>query len=177
MKKSRNDGFLRAAALALTVALAAIPVSAEAAYGAAGAAATASSWTVEQMLGYALEDEYLARAEYVLVMGKFGVGRPFSNIKQAEDRHVGWLEEVYAARNLSVPADAAASRAPSPSTLLEAYKTGEKAEIDNIAMYAAFLRSPLLDKSENPDVKAVFERLLAASENHLRSFRGQLARY
>ncbi len=52
----------------------------------------------------------------------------------------------------------------------------EKAEIDNIAMYASFLRSPLLSNRENADVKALFERLMRASENHLKSFRTQLSR-
>jgi hypothetical protein len=146
-------------------------------YGAAGAAATASSWSVEQMLRYAMEDEYFARAEYVAVMGKFGAARPFTNIKQSEDQHVIWLTELYAARSFPVPLDDAASRVPVPATLLEAYKTGEKAEIDNIAMYAAFLRSHLLARAENADVRSVFERLKNASENHLRSFRTQLSRF
>lgn len=146
-------------------------------YGSAGAAAAASSWSLEQMLRYAIEDEHFARAEYVAVMKKFGEARPFSSIKQSEDQHVEWLVELYAARKLAVPADDAASRVPIPATLLEAYKTGEKAEIDNIAMYDAFLRSPVLAEPENADVRSVFERLGAASENHLKAFRNQIARF
>jgi len=169
----------RSALIALVLALSAAGASAAPAspYGSAGAAATASSWSLEQMLHYAIEDEYFARAEYVAVMKKFGEARPFSNIKQSEDQHVEWLVGLYAERKLAVPADDAASRVPVPATLLEAYKTGEQAEIANIAMYDSFLRSPLFAKPENSDVRAVFERLKAASENHLKAFRNQLARY
>jgi hypothetical protein len=173
--KSNHRPALFAVVLALFAAGAyATPASP---YGSAGAAATASSWSLEQMLRYAIEDEHFARAEYVAVMRKFGEARPFSNIKQSEDQHVVWLAELYAARKLAVPADDAASRVPIPATLLDAYKTGERAEIDNIAMYEAFLSSPVLAKPENADVRAVFERLKAASENHLKAFRNQLARF
>lgn len=163
--------------LALALSSAAASAAAPASYGAAGAAATASSWTLEQMLRYAVEDEYLARAEYVAVMRKFGEARPFTNIKQAEDQHVAWISELYLARKLALPEDDAASRVPVPATLPEAYRIGEKAEIDNIAMYDAFLRSPVLARSENADVRSVFERLKAASENHLKAFRNQIARF
>ncbi len=182
MKSNRFVLIVRsaAAAIALTVSIPAFASSGSsvgADYGAAGAAATASSWSVEQMLRYAIEDEYLARAEYVAVMSKFGAARPFTNIKKAEDQHIVWLSEIYDARKIALPDDDAASRVPVPGTLLEAYRIGEKAEIDNIAMYEAFLRSPLLAKPENADLRAVFERLKNASENHLRAFRNQLAKY
>lgn len=171
-------GSWMAAIMAVSVFFVSVPASAasQELYGASGAAAAASSWTVEQMLRYAVEDEYLARAEYVAVMRKFGTARPFSNIKEAEDQHVAWLAELYSARGLPLPADGAASIVPVPASLQEAYRIGEKAEIDNIAMYESFLRSVQLAGAENKDVKAVFERLKRASENHLRAFRNQLAR-
>ena len=178
MKRISSSGTLRVSLL-LTLALAFSSVAfaeSGANYGAPGAAATASSWSVEQMLRYAVEDEYFARAEYVAVMKKFGTIRPFSNIKTAEDQHIEWLAEVYATRKMTMPVDDAASRVPVPATLTEAYKTGEKAEIDNIAMYEAFLKSPLLSKSENADLRKVFEYLRNGSENHLRAFRNQLSR-
>jgi len=177
MKTNLKETIARAAVtLTLALVLTGTAVAGTADYGAAGAANTASSWSVEQMLRYAIEDEYFARAEYVAVMDKFGAQRPFTNIKKSEDQHIQWLTEVYADRKLAMPADDAASRVPIPASLTEAYKTGEKAEIDNIAMYAAFLRSPLLSNRENADVKALFERLMRASENHLKSFRTQLSR-
>jgi len=109
-------------------------------------------------------------------MKKFGTIRPFSNIKSTEDQHINMLAEVYAARKMTLPLDDAASRVPIPVTLTEAYRTGEKAEIDNITMYEAFLKSPLLSKSENADLLKVFEYLRNGSENHLRAFRTQLSR-
>ena len=58
--------------LALTLALAvpAMGLAAEG-YGAA-AVREGQTYTVEQMLIYALQDEYLARAEYKAIMEKFG---------------------------------------------------------------------------------------------------------
>ncbi len=145
-------------------------------YGAVAARETASSWSIADMLRYAIQDEYFARAEYVAIMARFGVQRPFSNIKASEDQHVGWLAGLYAARGTAVPEDDAASRVPVPATLPEAYKVGEQAEIDNIAMYQAFLRSPLLQAKESADIRSVFDRLMNASKNHLRAFRNQLGR-
>lgn len=145
-------------------------------YGAVAAKETASSWSVADMLRYAIEDEYLARAEYVAVMARFGVVRPFSNIKAAEDEHILWIKDLYASRGSTLPADDAASRVPIPSSLIEAYKVGEQAEIDNITMYEAFLRSPPLLAKENADIRSTFERLMNASKNHLRTFRNQLGR-
>lgn len=178
MKRDYGSTKTRLAA-AFAILLAATSMTAAAdlyGYGASGAAASAPNWTVEQMLRYAVEDEYAARAEYVAIMKKFGVSRPFSNIKESEEQHIQWLTDLYTSRGIPIPADQAASKVVIPATLTEAYKIGEKAEIDNIAMYDAFLRSPELKKAENADLVSIFTRLKAASENHLRSFRNQLSR-
>jgi len=57
-------------------------------YGAKGALEQAGQLdlTLEEMLRYALQDEYLARAEYELIMKEYGTMRPFSNIMSAEER-------------------------------------------------------------------------------------------
>jgi len=44
-------------------------------------------------------------------------------------------------------------------------------------MYKAFLARPELSKPENASVKDLFERLMRASENHLRAFKTQLSKY
>jgi hypothetical protein len=44
-------------------------------------------------------------------------------------------------------------------------------------MYEAFLAQPELTKSQNAGVKTLFEQLKRASENHLRAFQTQLAKY
>ncbi len=152
-------------------------------YGAAGAAAAAAaadgavSLSISEMLRYAVEDEYLARAEYVAIMKKYDVARPFSNIKEAEDQHIAWLSDIFAARGLELPVDVAASHVVVPTTLREAYEIGVQAEIINIDMYERFLKNPLFANGANADVKALFERLARSSENHLRAFRTQLAKY
>ncbi len=153
------------------------PLTAEtSSYGATAARASASSWSVPDMLRYAIEDEYLARAEYVAVMARFGEQRPFSNIKVSEDRHIEWITGLYNSRGTAVPVDEASGRVPVPATLAEAYRIGEKAEIDNIAMYEAFLKSPLLAQTGNADIREVFGLLLSASKNHLSSFQRQIKR-
>ena len=124
------------------------------------------------MLTYAIQDEFLARAEYEVIMEKWGVMRPFSNIVQAEIRHADWVKELFESHGFSVPENAAADHVVIPDSLKEAFETGVQAEIDNIAMYDKFLALDLPD-----DVREVFERLKAGSENHLRAFRNGLARY
>lgn len=167
-----------AAALALSVqaAAAASGTSTAGAWGATAALAD-SDLTVEDMLTYALQDEYLARAEYVAIMARFGVARPFSNIKESEDSHIAWLGEAFAARAMALPADAAAPFVVMPNTLKEAFEAGVSAEVANIAMYDSFLAEPEMKDGSNNAIRDLFTRLRRASENHLRAFRTQLGKY
>ncbi|MBU2238306.1 MAG: hypothetical protein KJ868_09875, partial [Gammaproteobacteria bacterium] len=65
-------------------------------YGAAGAQNEVDKvLTLESMLSYALEDEYLARGEYQEVIRTFGGQKPFTNIIKAEERHISWLEPLF----------------------------------------------------------------------------------
>jgi hypothetical protein len=145
-------------------------------YGNAAAKAD-DSLTIEDMLLYAAQDEYLARGEYVAIMGKFGTMRPFSNIMQAEETHLAWLKDAYADYKIAFPTDASSAHLHIPASLLEAYKTGVQAEIDNIAMYDRFLATALVQSAENKDLKVLFTNLRNASENHLRAFQNQLTKY
>lgn len=149
-------------------------------FGAAGALAAIEAGTtlsVESMLRYAAEDEYLARAEYRAIMARFGAMRPYTNIEASENQHLDWLRAEYAARGLPFPADDAASKVIVPADLKAAAQAGVDAEIGNIAMYEAFLASPLMAKPENASVASLFAALKRASENHLGSFRTQLTRF
>lgn len=116
------------------------------------------------MLTYAIQDERLARAEYRAIIAKFGSVRPFSNIVRAEEAHIGYLEDLFAAHKIALPADGTALPA-APRDLATALEDGRQAEIDNIAMYDRFLSREL-----PADVRQVFEQLKAASQNHLRAF-------
>ena len=140
-------------------------------FGARGAEGK-SGLTVEQMLTYAIQDEYLAHAEYELIIEEYGSIRPFTNIMAAEVRHIEWVAELFDAYGYSLPEDTAHKYVTLPEDLKSCFETGVQAEIDNIAMYESFLQEDL-----PADVRDLFERLQGASENHLRAFRNNLSRY
>lgn len=158
----KNASKLLAAALALAI-LTMASVSALAEYG--SGAVTGGTYTTEQMLTYAIQDEYMALAEYQAIIAKFGASRPFTSLITAEQRHIDLLKPMFAAYGVAVPENDAAGRVTAPETLALAYEAGLKAETGNIAMYDAFL-----SQSVPADVQAVFTSLKAASENHLSSF-------
>lgn len=57
-----------------------------------------------------IKDEYYSRALYAAVIQKFGEVRPFSNIVQAEDRHVSLLKTLFTQYGLPLPADSSAGK-------------------------------------------------------------------
>lgn len=134
-----------------------------------GAALNDTSYTLEEMLTYAIQDEYYAQAEYNALMDTYGVIRPFSNIVNAEQTHINLLLPLFDAYDLEVPENNAAERVSIPATLEESYQAGVTAEEDNIAMYEAFLKEDLPS-----DVQFAFERLAAASQMHLNAFENAL---
>jgi len=159
--------------LALSTAAAGLAFadSTEVDFGARGAEGK-TGLSIEQMLTYSIQDEFLARAEYELIMEEYGSIRPFTNIMAAEQRHIEWVTELFEAYGYTVPEDTARQHVVLPDDLKSSFETGVQAEIDNIAMYETFLREDLPD-----DVRDLFERLKQASENHLRAFRNNLNRY
>jgi len=140
-------------------------------YGAKGALSH-SDMDLKAMLTYAIEDEYLAKAEYELTMDRYGRIRPFSNIVRAEEQHIHYLVELFNIYGYGIPADTAKDHVVLPQNLKSVFETGVGAEIDNIAMYEAFLECELPD-----DVRDVFEQLKQSSENHLRAFKNNLRKY
>jgi rubrerythrin len=138
----------------------------------AGAAKADKELTIPDMLRYAIEDEYLAHAEYTAIIKQFGSIRPFSNIIQAEETHIGWLRAEFGSRNIAVPEDRGAHFVVLPANVTEAMRAGEQAEIDNIAMYERFLEAPEIRTAGNKALAELFTRLADASRNHLKAFRG-----
>lgn len=130
------------------------------------AAITDESLTLEDMLVYALQDEYTAQAEYAAIIAAYGETRPFINIIAAEQTHIDLLLPLFAAYGIDVPANTASDNVILPDSLTSAIATGIQAEEMNIAMYQLFLNSPDLPD----DVRNVFTYLLQASENHLNAF-------
>ncbi|MFC1535147.1 DUF2202 domain-containing protein [Thermodesulfobacteriota bacterium] len=124
------------------------------------------------MLTYAVQDEYLARAEYELIIEKYGLSRPFSNIVRSEETHINMLIPLFEKYGFPVPENNASEHVVVPEDTKKALETGVRAEIENISMYKKFLEKELPN-----DVKLVFLRLKDASENHLRAFRNGLRRY
>ncbi len=164
-------------ALVAALALAASAASEAGMLWGARAAKADADRDVEDMLSYAIQDEYLARAEYLAIMRKHGEIRPFSNIAKSEESHIAWLKEAYASRGLKVPADWAETFVIVPASLEESFRAGVAAEIDNIAMYESFISSKLMGAPENAALKALFERLRDASKNHLAAFQSGLGQY
>lgn len=128
------------------------------------AAAQDTSYTLSEMITYAMEDENLAKAEYAAIIAKYGSQRPYSNIIRAEDNHIAQLQPLFAAYKVTVPA-APSAEVTLPATLAETYQIGITAETNNIAMYESFLKLDL-----PADVKLVFTNLKNASEKHLAAF-------
>lgn len=137
-------------------------------YGAAGASAD-KELSMEKMLVYAIQDEYLARGEYEYVLNKFGDQRPFSNIIKSEEQHIAELKVLFEKYKLAVPEDTSKNHLVPASTVEEALGIGVQAEIDNIVMYNSFLSKDLPD-----DVKSTFNFLMSGSENHLEAFQKNL---
>lgn len=137
-------------------------------YGAKGALLD-KNLSINDMLRYAVEDEYLARGEYLAIIDKFGSQRPYSNIVKSEETHLAYLKEIYLVYELDFPNDTSKDHLIIPTTLLEAAETGVQAEVDNIAMYENFLSH---DLPEN--ISKVFTALKNGSDSHLLAFKKQV---
>lgn len=139
-------------------------------YGAKGALVD-NDMSISDMLMYAAQDEYLARAEYEAIIEEFNVSRPYSNIMRSEETHLDSLRDIYETYSIEFPSDTSKEQLVIPTSLLEAAKVGVQAEIDNIAMYEEFLTYDLPD-----DIEEVFNSLLEGSLNHLEAFQTQVAK-
>ncbi|HPE15800.1 MAG TPA: DUF2202 domain-containing protein [Oscillospiraceae bacterium] len=163
MKKGRKLTATVLAVLAVSATTAgALATSAD--FGAAAVDET-GTYALSEMLTYAIQDEYLAHAEYEEIIDTFGAARPFTNIVRAEETHIAALEPLFEQYGVSLPENTAGEYVAVPDTLIEAYQTGVDAEVENIAMYETFLEQDLPD-----DVRAVFTALEEASQNHLAAF-------
>ncbi len=127
---------------------------------------TVSNYTLEEMLNYAILDEYLAQATYQAIIDTYGNVRPFTNIVLAEQTHIDLLTELFTTYGFVIPENTAALNVTVPASISEAIAAGKEAEIQNIAIYEAFLASEDLPE----DVRAVFESLVNASNKHLNAF-------
>jgi hypothetical protein len=115
----------------------------------------------------ALDDEYRAWATYDQVIADFGEVPPFSNIRNAEARHIEALLVLFSRYGLDVPANPWPGKVLRYVGLREACEAGEAAEIENAALYERLVAS-----THRTDILAVFRNLQAASQQrHLPAFR------
>lgn len=139
-------------------------------YGAQGAKSE-QNLTLEKMLIYAIQDEYLAHAEYDFILNTYGEQKPFSNIIGAEEKHIESLTLLFSSYKIALPQDTAKEYISHPKSVVESLKAGVQAEIDNIAMYEYFLKQQLPD-----DVRMVFIQLRDGSKGHLNAFERSLGK-
>ena len=117
-------------------------------------------------LNEALDDEYLAWATYDQVIADFGEVRPFSNIREAEARHIEALCTLFARYGLSVPENPWPGKVARYASLQAACEAGVIAEIANGDMYER-----LLGATRRPDILTVLRNLQEASQQrHLAAF-------
>jgi len=140
-------------------------------YGSFGALEDAE-FTIEEMLTYAIQDEYLAKAEYEFIVQEFEINQPFINIIKSEETHIQLLLPLFDTYNISVPDNTAENHIVLPETLKEVFEIAVQAEINNIAMYELFLNEDLPE-----DLQSTFIFLRDASESHLSAFQNNLSRY
>ncbi len=137
----------------------------------ASVALSSSNLTIEDMLLYAIQDEYSAQAEYAYILENFEITKPFSNIIIAEGSHIEMLLPLFSTYEIYVPENTSNDHLIEIESIYEAFETGVYAEIINIAMYNTFLEYDLPD-----DIETVFISLRDASMNHLEAFEKNLAK-
>jgi hypothetical protein len=119
-----------------------------------------------EALNEALDDEYRAWATYDQVIADFGDVRPFSNIREAEGRHIDALCVLFARYGLTIPTNPWPGQVVRYPDLQAACEAGVAAEIANGEMY-----DRLLEATHRPDILGVLRNLQAASQRrHLPAF-------
>lgn len=130
-----------------------------------------TTYTLDEMLILALEDEWHAQVTYEAIMDTYGVIKPFSNIVVAEANHASLLIPLFETYGVELPAMPNVSDVVVPASLSDAYQLGVDAEILNIALYESFIEQGVPE-----DVEAVFNQLIFGSEHHLKAFSNALFR-
>jgi hypothetical protein len=114
----------------------------------------------------ALDDEYRAWATYDQVIHDFGEVPPFSNIRDAEARHIKALYSIFRRYHLAIPENPWLGKVESYRSVRDACVAGVAAEIANADLYER-----LLANTRHPDIREVFKNLQEASQQrHLHAF-------
>jgi len=121
--------------------------------------------SLKATLDILLMDEFKARAEYEAIVDEFGLVSPYTQLIQAETKHIQSLERIYDAFGFAIPADTGKDFVVLPTSLDASYQIGITAETNNIALYETYLLTDL-----PASIERVFTNLQRASENHLATF-------
>jgi hypothetical protein len=120
----------------------------------------------------ALDDEYKSWSTYDQVIHDFGALRPFSNIVEAEQRHINALLDLCARYGVTPQANRWPGRVQHYASIHEACLEAVKGEIDNAALYERLLRN-----TQRADILAVYRALQSATtDRHLPAFQRCAAR-
>lgn len=145
------------------------------------AAASTINDEVKADLIFMVQEERLAEDVYTYIADTYDVSRPFTTIARSEQQHqdalavllerysltdpsAGMAPGVYADAHLQDMYDQLIAQAD--VSLAEAYKVGVAIEETDIAD----LKEALAEDGIPAEVKVVYERLTAGSENHLKAF-------
>ena len=119
-----------------------------------------------KVLHEALDDEYKAYATYDGVIEDFGEVTPFTNIREAEGRHIAALLNLYEKYDLPVPDNPWLGRVDHYDSIEAACQAGVEAEIANGSMY-----DRLIQMTQRDEILNVLNNLQAASQQrHLPAF-------
>jgi hypothetical protein len=119
-----------------------------------------------QALHEALDDEYHSWTTYDQVIADFGELRPFTNIRDAEARHIGALTSLFGRYGLPLPANTWPGSVPRYASVQAACEAAVGAETANGQMYER-----LLTTTQRSDILGVLRNLQAASQQrHLPAF-------
>lgn len=148
------------------------------------AAASTINDEVKADLVFMVQEERLAEDVYAYIADKYDVSRPFTNIARSEQQHQDAVTVLLERYSLTDPSAGMAPGtyadvhlqelydqliAQADVSLSEAYKVGVAIEETDIAD----LKEALAEDGLPADVKVVYERLTAGSENHLKAFTTQ----
>ena len=134
-------------------------------FGSSGALSD-TEFTLEEMLIYAIQDEYAARAEYDYIINNFDITKPFTNIIKSEETHISLLVPLFDSYGFLLPEDTSNEHVVTITSVIDAFSIGVQAEILNISMYNLFLE----DETLPDDVRDTFIKLRDASINHQSAF-------
>ena len=118
------------------------------------------------MLIYAIQDEYLAKAEYKLIMSEYGKQSPFNNIIGVKEYHIELIKTLFEKYNIAIPEDNSNEYIVLPEDIKATLKTSINGGVNNIEIYEKFLIEDI-----PTDIAKAFEELIRGSENYLKTFK------